>query len=229
MNHVSNLLIALVLVPLGSGAEVSKTQATTGAESRPAEAQNKEAVALFNGEDLEAWHAYVDDPGVDPKSVWEVRDGAIWCKGEPFGFIRTKNGYDDFKLVVEWRWPEKPGNSGVLLRMSDEDKVWPRCMEAQLKYKQAGDVVGMGCDFNENKSPAGEFFRFAPRKNRSNETKPGTWNRYEIVCKGDAIALTVNGLVQNKATGVGVRRGYVGLQSEGAPIMFKNITLTPLR
>jgi hypothetical protein len=188
-----------------------------------------DSIALFNGRDLQGWHTYLKDANADPEQVWQARDGALWCSGNPTGFIRTTNEYSDYKLVFEWRWPEKPSNSGVLLHMSDEEKIWPLCMEAQLMHKRAGDFVGMGCDFNENKGKAGEFIRYAPRMNDSNEKEPGGWNTYEIVCKGDTIELKINGQLQNKATGVGLRRGYIGLQSEGAPIVFRNIKLTPLR
>jgi len=220
MTRTLCVLIAVVLATVGSMAAGSDTKADG--------AKDAKTMVLFNGEDLEGWHMHLKDGEGDPKEVWKVRDGAMWCKGEPFGYIRTEKEYEDFRLVLEWQWPEKPSNSGVLLRMTGEDKVWPLSMEAQLKYRSAGDVVGMGCDFNENTSPEGEFFRFARRKNPSNETKPGGWNTYEIVCKGDTMELTVNGLLQNKATGVCVSRGFVGLQSEGSPIMFRNIKLTPL-
>ena len=228
MKRVLSILIALAVVALGSVAEGQNKETASGSESKPAQAEDNKAITLFNGKDFEGWKMHLKDGEGDPKDVWEVREGAIWCKGDPFGYIRTKEAYGDFKLVLEWRWPEKPSNSGVLLRMSGEDKVWPPCMEAQLKYKHAGDVVGMGCDFNENKSPEGQFFRFAPRKERSNETKPGDWNTYEITFKGDTMELTVNGQLQNKATGIKLRQGYIGLQSEGSPIMFRNIKLTPL-
>jgi len=229
MKHALRLLIVLTFASWGSMAEDSATKTAAGNDTKPAGAHDGKPITLFNEKNFEGWHIHLKDADVDPKEVWRVRDGAIWCKGEPFGYLRTKKEYADFRLVVEWRWPEKPSNSGVLLRMSGEDKVWPLCMEAQLKYRHAGDVVGMGCDFKENKSPAGEFFRYAPRQHPTNEKEPGGWNRYEIVCRGDTIELTVNGLYQNKATGIGVRRGYIGLQSEGSPIMFRNITLTPLR
>ncbi len=194
-------------------------------ESMPA----KDTINLFNGKDFEGWHMYLKDADANPKDVWKVRNGAIWCKGEPTGFIRTKKEYSDYKLVFEWRWPEKPSNSGVLLHMSGEEKIWPLCMEAQLMYKRAGDFVGMGCDFNENKNKKGEFISYAPRMNDSNEKKPGGWNTYEIVCNGDTIELKVNGQLQNKATGVSIRKGFIGFQSEGSPIMFRNFKLTPLR
>jgi len=184
--------------------------------------QAKDTITLFNGKDFEGWHMYLKD-------AWKVRDGAIWCTGNPTGFIRTKKEYSDFKLVFEWRWPEKPGNSGVLLHMGGEEKIWPLCMEAQLMHKRAGDLVGMGCNFNENKAKKGGPISYAPHMNDSNEKKPGGWNTYEIVCNADIIELKVNGQFQNKATGVSIRKGFIGFQSEGVPIMFRNIKLTPLR
>ena len=51
---------------------------------------------------------------------------------------------------------------------------------------------------------------------------------YEITCKGGTVEVAINGQRQNKATGVTIRKGYIGLQSEGVPIIFRNITLTPL-
>ncbi len=197
-------------------------------EQEAGAAAEANTVTLFSGRDLEGWHIHLKDANADPASVWKVRDGAIWCAGKPHGFLRTKKQFSDFKLTLEWRWPEKPTNSGVLVRMDGAEKVWPFCMEAQLMHNRAGDVVGMGCDFNENKSKEGQFFRYAPRKNESNEKAPGGWNTYEIVCRGDTMELTVNGQLQNKATGITRTDGYIGLQSEGSPIMFRNIKLTPL-
>ena len=188
-----------------------------------------DAIGLFNGKDFAGWHMYVEDANVDPKSVWQAKDGAIWCSGDPTGCLRTTQQYSDYRLVLEWRWLEKPSNSGVLLRMGGEEKIWPLCIEAQLMHQRAGDIVGMGYDFNESKTEKAEFISYAPRMNESNEKEPGGWNTYEIVCQGDTIELKVNGLLQNRATGVNVRHGYIGLQSEGSPIMFRNIKLTPLQ
>ncbi|MBZ0255623.1 DUF1080 domain-containing protein, partial [bacterium] len=167
-------------------------------------------INLFNGKDFDDWHMFVEDDSVDVQTVWKIKDGAIWCKGDPIGFIRTKAEFTNFKLTVEWMWPEEPTNSGVLIRMSDEDTKFPLCMEAQLKYQSAGDAVGMGCDFNENESKEGSFFRVAKKKQESNETEPGKWNSYEITCKGDVMEIRVNGLLQNKVTGICVTKGHIG-------------------
>ena len=193
-----------------------KTPART--ESAPA----KKTVDLFNGKNFEGWYMY-------KKDAWKVRDGEIYCSGKPTGFLRTTKEYSDFKLTFEWKWPEKPGNSGVLLHMSDQDKIWPLCVEAQLMNNRAGDLIGMGCKFNENKAKKDSPISYTPRMNDSNEKEPGGWNSYEIVCDGDTVELKINGLYQNKATGVSIRKGYIGFQSEGVPIMFRNIKLTPLK
>ncbi len=193
------------------------------------ESQDGETTALFNGKDFEGWHIYLKDAGTNSEDVWKVRDGEIWCTGNPTGFLRTKQQYTDYKLELEWRWPEKPGNSGVLLHMSGEEKIWPLCMEAQLMHKRAGDFVGMGYTFNENKAKKGGFISYTPHMSDPSEKELGEWNKYEITCKGDTIEATINGQLQNKATGVNIGKGYIGLQSEGVPIMFRNIKLTPLR
>jgi len=191
--------------------------------------QGDETVVLFNGKDFEGWHFYLKDSNADPKNVWKIQDGEIFCTGNPTAFLRTTEQYSDYKLVLEWRWPEKPGNSGVLLHMSSEEKIWPLCIEAQLMHKRAGDFVGMGYTFNENKAKKGGFISYTPHMSDPSEKELGEWNKYEITCKGDTIEATINDQLQNKATGVNISKGYIGLQSEGVPIMFRNIKLTPLR
>jgi len=193
------------------------------------ESKDGDTISLFNGRNLDGWTVWLEEANADPESTWKVHDGAIECTGNPTGFLRTKKQYSNFKLVLEWRWPEKPGNSGVLLRMGGEEKAWPRCMEAQLMHKRAGDFIGMGCRFNENKAKQGSPINYTPRMKASNEKESGGWNTYEMTCKGDTIEASVNGELQNRATGVNITSGYIGLQSEGVPIMFRNIKLTVLR
>ena len=181
-----------------------------------------DTINLFNGEDFEGWYMY-------KKDAWKVRNGEIRCSGKPTGFLRTKKEYSDFKLTFEWRWPKEPGNSGVLLHMSDQDKVWPLCVEAQLMNNRAGDLIGMGCKFNENKAKKDSSISYTPRMNDSNEKEPGGWNSYEIVCDDDTVELKINGRLQNKGTGFSISKGYIGFQSEGVPIIFRNIKLTSLK
>ncbi|UCF16350.1 MAG: hypothetical protein JSW59_02610 [Phycisphaerales bacterium] len=63
------------------------------------------------------------------------------------------------------------------------------------------------------------YVPFIPGKNEIN-------NKGRIV---GTIDVTINGQLQNRATGVNISKGYIGLQSEGVPIVFRNIRLMPLR
>ena len=65
---------------------------------------------------------------------------------------------------------------------------------------------------------------------RNSAEKPiGQWNTYDIVCKGDTIQLFVNGTLQNEAAKTSEKSGWIGLQSEGGPIEFRNVYIEPLK
>src|SRR5215216_7264943 len=109
----------------------------------PAIAQTNEpapaAIQLFNGRNLDGLHVHLEDPAVDPASVWKVEDGVLRCSGAPRGYVRTTLPYADYKLHVEWRWPKGRGNSGIMLHMVNRDEIWPKGIEAQLAAGRAGD------------------------------------------------------------------------------------------
>src|SRR5262249_51022528 len=143
---------------------------------------------------------------VKPEDVWSVKDGVIHCKGRPFGYLLTEKEYGDYVLTVEWRWPARPGNSGVFVHVSGPDKIWPKGVEAQLQSGQAGDFWLVG-DFKltidkerQDKRTARHYFRIGGHQKKV-EKPIGEWNKYEITCKGDTIKLVVNGEVVNEGTG----------------------------
>jgi hypothetical protein len=51
----------------------------------------------------------------------------------------------------------------------------------------------------------------------------------EVMCKANTIEVVVNGVLQNKATGVSASEGFICLQSEGKDIEFRNLILTKLK
>ncbi|MBL7112785.1 MAG: DUF1080 domain-containing protein [Bacteroidales bacterium] len=192
-------------------------------------------VLLFNGENLENWEIFVPDSGAVPEELFWVEDGLIQVAGIPDGYIRTKETYSNFKLHVEWRWVSEPKNSGVLLHINGENKLWPNCIEAQLANQNAGDLVpiqpGAGVTVDgteyllENDSI---WYIIIPKMHESSENAPGEWNAYDILCSGSDIELTVNGVLQNKGTNATLTSGSIGVQSEGGPMEFRNIWLEPL-
>jgi len=183
--------------------------------------QGNREIALFNGRDLSGWEYFLVDEGATMEDVWSVEEGILVCKGEPRGYLCTENDYESFRLVVEWRWPEEPGNSGVLMRITGEPAMLPNCVEAQLRSGSAGDMYGF------NGFTIGAEGNRLPGIER-NENEPGEWNRYEITADGGTITVMLNGMKVNEATGCDVRPGRIGLQSEGGVIHFRTVMLTPL-
>jgi hypothetical protein len=208
-----------------------------------ASAQAAPAVQLWNGRDLSNWSFFLVDPKAKLEDVWSVRDGLIVCKGEPLGFLMTKEKFTSYRLVVEWRWApgtvvtkEKTPNSGVLLRVNGEPRGVPRTYEAQLRSGDAGDLYGfwgmrLAGDAARAKSRAGDPVlgdMSGVGKTEAAENPVGEWNRYEIVLDGQKLDVSVNGKKVNWATVEDVIAGSIGLQSEGGEIHFRKVELQPL-
>ena len=193
--------------------------------------QAGQEIDLFNGRDLSGWEYFLVDENAAMEDVWSVEDGILVCQGEPGGYLYTENDYESFRLVAEWRWPEEPGNSGVLMRITGEPMMLPNAVEAQLQSGSAGDMYAFqGFTIGGDEERLSEIgvpgWRLA--KIEGNENEPGEWNTYEITVDGDEITLMLNGEKVNEATGCDVRPGRIGLQSEGGVIQFRTVRLTPL-
>lgn len=186
-------------------------------------------VSLFNGRDMTGWQAFLPNGGTKD-DVWSVTDdGVMICKGRPIGYIYTDDKYDNFVIKLEWRFdPAKgAGNSGVLVRMVGEHKVWPKSVEAQLHSGSAGDFWNIG-NFAMKTDESRTNGRNTKKTHR-NELPLGQWNEYEIICDGGHIVLNVNGETLNHAWDVEEVAGPILLQSEGAEIHFRNIRLAPIQ
>ena len=193
---------------------------------------SSQKIMLWNGKDFTGWKLYLPDENLDVYDIWSVRDGVVHCKGKPNGYMRTKDKYANYLLHLEWRWPDEPTNSGVLLHASGEDQVWPMCIECQLKAGSAGDLVlmnGAGITVDgKDMQNAEKQFVVIPKKKQSSEKPVGQWNTYEIHCDKDTIRCYVNGVLQNEGTAATITTGWICLQSEGGPIEFRNIYIEPL-
>lgn len=187
---------------------------------------------LFNGENLDGWTVYVEDESVNPDEYFYVKDGMIETVGTPIGYARTNEEYENYKLHLEWRYPEEPTNSGVFVHVKGPDMIWISHYQGQLKHENAGDFIIHGV---ESATLNGEVYTstkddkpLIAKQHPTNENPAGEWNTYEIVCKGSTIELHVNGLLQNVATDCSVTKGGIGLQAEGSKIQFRNLWVEPL-
>ena len=211
------LLLAGLLVPSASGAE--------------------DARKLFNGRNLEGWRAYLSDHRTGIEDVWSVRDGLLICKGEPMGYLFTKEAFTNFRLNLEWRWApgEKPGNSGLLMRINGKPMPLPRSLEMQLKSGDAGDLYGfhgmkLSGAADRLRTSKGDLIGdlIGVGKVQANEKTPGEWNVAEVTLDGGKLEVRVNGLLVNEATDCEVVAGPIALQSEGGEVHFRKVEITPL-
>lgn len=196
---------------------------------------SEKKIELFNGQDLDNWNIVVDSEDGEPKDLFYVEDGVMHTLGDPFGYIRTKESYSNYRLHVEWRWTGEPTNSGVLINVQGKEMIFPHCIEAQLMNGKAGDIVlmGKGAGITVNDSTymvTSEERRYLaiPKFEESSEKAAGEWNSYDITSLDGTLELRVNGVLQNTGTGMTLTEGNIALQSEGSPLQFRNIFLQPL-
>jgi hypothetical protein len=191
-----------------------------------------ETIELFNGTNFVGLHVYCDDDSADASKLWQVDDGMLRTTGASKGYIRTEMPYADYKLQLEWRWPKQPGTSGVLFHVVNGDVLWPKSFECQLASGRAGDlssyVDARSQEEIVSRNPTGYSTGRLPMQGPSAEKPAGEWNTLEAIAEGDTVTIWVNGTQVNRMTGLVPSAGMIALQSEGAPIDFRNITLTPL-
>jgi hypothetical protein len=190
-------------------------------------------IHLFNGKDLNGWTPVLDQKDADPAKTWSVADGVLKCTGHPAGYIKTDREFADYTLTLEYRWAPGTagGNNGVLVHASTPRAlgIWPKSIEVQLLKGNAGDLWVIGTDLDVPDEATRKEGRRHKNLTDDSEKPVGEWNRIEITCKGDTIRVKVNDDLVNEATNCTVTRGAICLQSEGAPIEYRNIVLTPLR
>jgi hypothetical protein len=202
-------------------------------------AEDVKATALFNGKNLDGWYTFINhedgsDPKADPKGVFQVEDGVIHVSGEEFGCLTTSSEFENYHLTLEFRWGEKRypprenavRDSGVLLHCVGPDKVWPRSIECQIQEHDCGDFYMVdGAELTID----GKVNKSRGVKKSDHEKPSGQWNTIEVICDGGTIVNKVNGVEVNRGTDSSVTKGKIVLQSEGAEVFFRNVTLSPLR
>ncbi len=183
---------------------------------------------ILPDESLKGW-TRIPIPAVDglkPKLQWHVDTAqqTLVCAGDGgHEWLRYDKELEDFVLQVEWRFTPKTEepkkyNSGIGVRLSRLGELWLQA--------QAG-LTGFlfGANFSD-----GAIQSFNLSKDvKQNRVKPaGEWNFYEVRAQGDKVTLSINGEVVNEVTGIGLRRGYIGLEAEGYEITFRNLKLKTL-
>lgn len=181
---------------------------------------------ILPDENLKGWTRIPIPPvdGLKPKLQWRVdaAQNSLVCTGDGgHEWLRYDKELGDFLLQVEWRFTPKTEepknyNSGIGVRLSKFGELW---IQAQTG-PTGGYLFGANLSDGAIKS-----FNLS-KEMKENRVKPaGEWNVYEVRSEGDRITLSVNGAVVNEIGGIGLRRGYIGLEAEGYEITFRNMKL----
>ncbi len=194
--------------------------------------------ALFNGKDLDGWQGVVEinrrakmSPEEYAAAVkkanekilphWTVKDGVLNYDGKG-NSLQTVKDYANFELLVDWKI-EPHGDSGIYLRGNPQVQIW------DLNGKNNPKKIGSGGFYNNQKNPSN------PLVNADN--KPGEWNTFHIVMKGDKATIKLNGklVVDNTVLENFWDRkqplpstGPIELQHHGDHLWFKNIYVKEL-
>ncbi len=206
--------------------------------------QQQAPKSLFNGNNLEGWH--IDIPEMDTvptaSNPFIVRNGMLVSLGTPNGHLITDATYENYRLDVEYRFPGKPGNCGVLVHASTPRslyKMFPKSIEVQMMHENAGDFWVIVEDIEvdnmiERRGPQAEWGITEGKKRRilnltdGTEQPLGEWNTMRIECKADEITVWLNGILVNHGYNATVRRGQIALQAEGSEVEFRKVVLTEL-
>jgi hypothetical protein len=112
-------------------------------------------VELVNGKDLSPFYSYLAEFGRDhdPDAVFSIRDGNLRVSGQHWGYLNTRQQFEDYRLLIEFRWGEKTWSprearardSGILLHSFGEDGAadgnWMQSLEVQLIEGGTGDFI----------------------------------------------------------------------------------------
>lgn len=192
---------------------------------------------LFNGEDFAGWCRVNLAP-----DTFTINDGVIHSTGVPTGFMRTEKQYENFVVELDWLHEKPAGNAGLFVfgfPLPAVGTPFARGIEIQILddayvveryrglYTGHGDVFSIqGASMKPDRPHPSGWQRCLPSENRC---KPaGQWNHYRVEARDGRVTLAVNGKIVSGGGECVPRKGYICLESEGAPAQFKNIRIAEL-
>ena len=178
--------------------------------------------------------------------TWTWQGNSVACTGKPVGVIRSREQITNLELSLEWRHLSDGGNSGVFVWTPPatldglKPGTLPGGIEVQIldhgyakRHGPANWFTTDGDVFPVKGSKMKPFPPVAPNGERSFPTKKlsrGTpeWNHYYVRAIAGEVRLWVNGEEVSGGTGCTPATGHVCLESEGAPVEFRNLRIRVL-
>ena len=200
--------------------------------------------SLFNGKDLTGWHVDVPEMDTVPSAInpFIMRAGNLVSLGTPQGHLITDAEYENYRLDVEYRFPGKPGNCGVLVHASTPRslyKMFPKSIEVQMMHENAGDFWVIVEDIKvdnmvERRGLPAKWGITEGKKRRilnltdGTEKPLGEWNKMTVECLDKEIKVWVNDVLVNHGYQATAHKGQIAVQAEGAEVEFRKLNLTTI-
>lgn len=198
--------------PASSAATTNTAETSARPDPRPEPPFTLEPeFTLLTFSDFEAFGAEAD--------TWQGTPEGLRSSGKPRGYLYSKQSYDNFTLRLDYRFPRPAslkddakfkGNTGFLVYVTGEPKLWPVCLEVQGKYVQMAAIKENG--------GAQPVTATDDETQRQKARRPvGEWNSLEIVSRGGALQVSLNGAPISTCEPDFLSEGLLGIQAEDHP------------
>ena len=221
------IFVAALFVAMLSGLMVAAQEEGTIKDTPPKQDDDKKVYLLESPKFFESWAHYSAEEGTKLDETWriipekngDVVEKVLLCTGKPFGYLRSKEIYENCQFGLQWRFPkDENGNSGVLVYGVGKDEIWPKSIQVQFHRPKVGGVFPMKDATCDPQLPG-----------KMLEKPASEWNTCVITCRDGTIALEINGQDFGIVKGCMPAKGFIALQSEGAEVHFRHIWKRPLK
>ena len=187
-------------------------------EASPGSPSPQDAVALFNGRNLDGWRIHGTE-------LWYAEAGELVCESGPdaeYGYLATEKIYKDFDLTLEFK-QEANGNSGVFFRSSIDGT---RITGWQVEVAPPGDNTGGVYE------SYGRGWLIQPPEGLD-DVKMGEWNTMRVRVVGDRVTSWLNGIemIDLHDELIGEAEGVIALQIHsggGIKVRWRNLMVREL-
>ncbi len=193
---------------------------------------------LFNGQDMQHWRNFKQQ---DLNDKWQVIDGEMRLTAGGGGDILTKQVYENFELMLDWKI-SLAGNSGIFI-LADEigKQIYSHAIEVQIldNERHADNKVASHLSGSIYDMVAAPLKAQLPAEQ---------WNTVHIRLFNKHLSVWQNGVLTtdiliggeqwhallaeskfSKWQGFGLNtEGHIGLQDHSDPVAFKNIKIKVL-
>ena len=164
--------------------------------------------------------------GAEP-TTWKESGEILSCTGRPRGYLYSKEPHQNFTWRLDLRFVRPAtlkedakfkGNTGLLVYINGEHKLWPVCIEIQGKNVQMGAI-------RENGGAEPVVVEDDDAARGKARKSVGQWNSIEIVSKDGALSATLNGTPIATSKPGPLTSGWIGIQAEDHPFEIRRMRI----